>query len=66
MVVRIISFIIIRVILDLCWLTLTQIHLQVFDSVLLAAQQKVDLVVDELELPGHLLVDVIDLVHGTD
>lgn len=40
-----------------------QVDLEVVDSALLVVQQKIYLVVYKLELPGHLLVHIIDLVH---
>lgn len=51
--------------LFLC-LVVVEIELEVVDGVLLAVEQEADLIVDELKLPGHFFVDIVDLVHGTD
>lgn len=43
-----------------------EVDLQIINCILLTAQQKHDLIVYELELPCHLLIDVVDLVHRPD
>lgn len=43
-----------------------KVDLKVIDSLFLATQKKHDFIVYELELSGHLLVDIIDFVHGSD
>ena len=40
------------------------VKLQIVDGILLAIEQKAYLVVDELKLPSHFLVDIINFVHG--
>jgi hypothetical protein len=43
-----------------------QIDLKIVDGVFLAVEQEHDFIVDELELPGHLFVNVVDFIHRTD
>jgi hypothetical protein len=43
-----------------------QVLLEVADRILLTPQQEIYLVVYELKLTSHLLIDVVDLVHRTD
>jgi hypothetical protein len=43
-----------------------EVHLQVVNGIFLAAQKEHDFIIDELKLPSHLFIDVIDLVHGTN
>lgn len=47
-------------------LLLQNIPLDVQNRILLALQQDIHLIVNELELPSHLLINIIDLVHRSD
>lgn len=40
-----------------------EIDLQIVYGILLATKEKHNFVIDELELPCHFFVDVIDLIH---
>ena len=43
-----------------------EVDLQIVNGVFLTAQQKHDLVIDELKLSRHFLVNIVYLVHGSD
>lgn len=43
-----------------------KVDLQIVNGIFLTAQQKHDLVIDELKLPRHFFINIIYFVHGSD